>query len=355
MFPETFARDSIEITTKPGDVVFDPFCGRGTTILEALLHDRQAIGCDINPVAAAVSQAKAHPPALKGVLARINDLRREFQKTPIEVLSREIRALPLFFDRAYSNNTLLQIWFLRKVLGWRKDRRDLFICALLLGHLHGESNKSPSYLSNQMPHTIAVKPRYAIRYWHKNQYFPPERNVFALLAEKAVFRLEEGVPNRIGEVIQEDARQAYCHFRGYTGKVTSVITSPPYFNVTNFEEDQWLRLWFLGGKPYPTYSDISSDDRHTNLDKYFRFLTEVWQGIAPLLQDKAHIVCRIGAKKLSSSEIAGQLSETIRSVWPAAQLVGELKESCIANRQTEFFRPGSVGCKKEYDFLFALG
>ena len=25
------------------------------------------------------------------------------------------------------------------------------------------------------------------------------------------------------------------------------ITSPPYLNVTSFEEDQWLRLWFLGG------------------------------------------------------------------------------------------------------------
>src|SRR5258705_2335387 len=41
-----------------------------------------------------------------------------------------------------------------------------------------------------------------------------------------------------------------------------VITSPPYLDVTNFEEDQWLRLWFLGGPPYPTRHRLASDDRH---------------------------------------------------------------------------------------------
>lgn len=37
------------------------------------------------------------------------------------------------------------------------------------------------------------------------------------------------------------------------GSVRCVITSPPYLDVTNFEEDQWLRLWFQGGPPKPTW------------------------------------------------------------------------------------------------------
>jgi hypothetical protein len=28
-----------------------------------------------------------------------------------------------------------------------------------------------------------------------------------------------------------------------------LLTSPPYFRLTNYHYDQWLRLWMLGGSP----------------------------------------------------------------------------------------------------------
>ena len=37
MFPEEFARNHIENLTDKGDLVLDPFSGRGTTLLQALL------------------------------------------------------------------------------------------------------------------------------------------------------------------------------------------------------------------------------------------------------------------------------------------------------------------------------
>src|SRR3990172_1169324 len=51
MFPETFAQKHIEKFTEPGDYVYDPFSGRGTTLLQALLMNRRAAASDINPVA----------------------------------------------------------------------------------------------------------------------------------------------------------------------------------------------------------------------------------------------------------------------------------------------------------------
>jgi DNA modification methylase len=59
MFPESFVQKQLLAYSRPGDKVFDPFCGRGTTILEGLLNDRNAIGSDINPVGACISGAKA--------------------------------------------------------------------------------------------------------------------------------------------------------------------------------------------------------------------------------------------------------------------------------------------------------
>jgi DNA modification methylase len=52
MFPEDFVARQLFAYTRRGDVVFDPFCGRGTTIFESLLNGRRAAGVDINPVAA---------------------------------------------------------------------------------------------------------------------------------------------------------------------------------------------------------------------------------------------------------------------------------------------------------------
>lgn len=63
MFPESFPERWIEELTEPGDVVLDPFCGRGTTPFQALLMGRHAIASDINPVAYCVTRAKLRAPA----------------------------------------------------------------------------------------------------------------------------------------------------------------------------------------------------------------------------------------------------------------------------------------------------
>src|SRR5205823_4061464 len=141
--------------------------------------------------------------------------------------------------------TLLQILFLRGILRGAQCRTDRFVAALCLGHLHGESDRSSSFFSNQMSHTIAMKPAYAVRYWQQHGLTAPERDVFKILKDKAQFRLEGGCARRAGIVRRGDARNVARIFKDSRGQVSAVITSPPYLDVTNFEEDQWLRLWFL--------------------------------------------------------------------------------------------------------------
>jgi len=51
-FKPQLPRFFIERLTQPGDLVYDPFMGRGTTLLEAVLLGRRAAGCDINPLSA---------------------------------------------------------------------------------------------------------------------------------------------------------------------------------------------------------------------------------------------------------------------------------------------------------------
>src|SRR6185437_3741473 len=184
-------------------------------------------------------------------------------------------SLPLFFRKAYHTETLDQLTYLRSTLVWRSNRLHRFIAALVLGILHGEMDRSKRYLSNQMPRTISPKPRYSVKYWRKRGLTPKKKDVFERLAAEAELRLRTP-PALKGHVALADARNSSARLAKYKGKVAAIVTSPPYVNVTNFEEDQWLRLLFLGYKPKPTYGQISKDDRHEVKNKYWTFLSEVW-------------------------------------------------------------------------------
>jgi len=271
-----------------------------------------------------------------------------------ETLDKERVALPSFFLAAYHPDTLRQLLFLRSALDWKKSVTHRFIAALVLGHLHGETNRSPNYLSNQMPHTISTKPGYSKRYWSDRNLKPPRRDAFELLRDRARFRLRDGSPSRRGVMALCDARDAGREFMAYQESVAAVVTSPPYLDMTNFEEDQWLRLWFLGGPPQPNYGQISRDDRLRSSVRYWNFLTEVWRGIQPLLMKSAIVVCRIGAR-LSPDEIEGRLTETLHSVWSHVSLADKPRVTTILNRQARILHPESSGCRQEIDFIFELG
>jgi hypothetical protein len=355
MFPETFAEKHIKRFTAEGEYVFDPFSGRGTTLFQSLLMGRPAIATDTNPVAFCVSGAKAKVPALSTVLREIRNLKQQYQEFPSTILKEERQSLSTFFRRAFFYSTLEQILFLRRVLDWRHSSVHRFVTAMALGSLHGEMDGSSSYFSNQMPRTISPKPTYSVDYWRRLSLWPEKRDVFEILRSRAAMRLKGNRPKLRGRVALLDARKAASAFPSLHGKVKAIITSPPYFDVTSYEEDQWLRLWFLGYQPRPTYGQLSRDDRHTGKRMYWKFLEEVWSGIKPLVQDNATLVCRIGAKGIEANEIRQHLLKTINSAFPDAYLATRPILSTLKKRQTDSFRPGSKGCLFEIDYVFCLG
>lgn len=350
MFPEEFVTKQLLAYSRRGDTVFDPFCGRGTAVFESLLNGRPAAGTDTNPVAACVAGAKSDPPTLRAVSARLDALGNQFAAE-----TEEEPPPNAFFSACFHPHTLRQVRFLRSVLQWRTSRVDRFIAAVGLGCLHGESHKSPHYLSNRMPRTISTKPEYSIRWWEARNCQAPERDAFSVIRAMSEFRLSESrLPIR-GAVKLRDARNAASAFPSLREKVKLVITSPPYLDTTNYREDQWLRLWFLGGPERPVRFQ-TGDDRHRNDAKYWKFLTDTWGGCSPLLHVKAVIVVRIGGTLLNKDELFTGLETSLKSglggfrVTPVHQ--GATTE--IKNRQTNAFRPGTRSRRFEHDFAFDL-
>ena len=347
MFPETFVEKHLAASRYDG-VVFDPFCGRGTTVFQALLLDRDAAGSDANPVAVCISGAKCDPPRQPDVEARLAELRAGFHEPDV---SEWPAVHTRFFELCFHRDTLPQILYLRAVLDWRRRKDDRFIAALCLGALHGESHRSPNCFSNRMPRTISTKPAYSVRWWQRNGYKPPPRDVFEILERMIEYRFRTRPPERIGSVAEADARRTGEVFPGLKGRVTDVITSPPYLDTTNYREDQWLRLWFLGCKPLTTYG--RGDDRHYSKDMYWEFLQASWTGLAPLLAERVRLVIRIGGRRSSKAELRDGLVQSLEAgLSRSVRLVDTGVSSEIGNTQANAFRGAKASQLMEHDFAF---
>ena len=350
MFPESFAEKWIGRLTKRGQVVLDPFCGRGTAPFQVVLMERGAVGSDVNPVAYCVSKAKTCAPALGAVRRRLTVLEKAFDSDAWE---KERKQLPPFFRVAYKTRTLRQIVYLRHALRWARSDTDCMIAALVLGALHGESNTSPSYLSNQMPRTISTKPAYSIRFWQYHGYVAPRRDAFELLRRQAGYRYASRRPARRASILQMDMRDLPRAEDRLPRPLRCVITSPPYLDVTNCEEDQWLRLWFLGGPPHPTYGRVSRDDRHERPEAYWRMIADMWRCLGVLLDAGSDVVVRIGGKGQNPDQVIKTLTASAAFAQRKVSLAhGEA--SAIQRRQTDSFRPGSTGCRFEVDCYFKM-
>ena len=101
-FKPQLPRFFIERLTSVGDVVYDPFMGRGTTLLEASLMGRIPCGNDINPLSLLLIKPRLQPPTIDSVDARLDQIAFDTQT--------EIREDLLVF---YHIETLRQLSSLR--------------------------------------------------------------------------------------------------------------------------------------------------------------------------------------------------------------------------------------------------
>lgn len=348
MFPEQFAEKWIANCSAPGDVVLDPFAGRGTAPFQALLMGRQAVASDINPVAACLNMAKLAPPTKASVRRRLSELQREYLRIGAERGVEENSTE--FFEYAFHPETLAEIRFMRKQLGWRTRRTDSVLSALLLGSLHGEV-KSKRYLSNQMPRTISTKPNYSVKFWKSRDLQAPRRKTFEVLREAIEYRYASPRPAEKGNVHFGDMRDLP---RVWSGELASlVVTSPPYGALTSYEEDQWLRLWALGGPSTPGKSRITRDDQLQKAGDYWAFIGDFWRAIGLVTAKDAVVVVRVGAIKSSPDVLAKQFAASI-ALGPREGELVSVAQSPIAGRQTRAFTPGTKGCGFEVDLQFVL-
>jgi site-specific DNA-methyltransferase (adenine-specific) len=335
MFPAALAHAFIARYSRPGDVVLDPFSGRGTTPLQACAEGRVGVGVDLNPMAHLLTAAKVDPPTPAEIATRLDLLRLGWAtegprwiRLALEAIATpgtdgmpvppaagqgQPAPLPREVALAFHPRTLAQLLFVREALQ-PTDRADRFIAAAIIGILHGRSR---TYLSDLMPNSFSMAPRYVRDFVARTGFQPTERDLFICLDAKLGRLRRQSAPDIRGIALLADAldtaplvRNA-LRARSLPDRVRLVVTSPPYLRVVKYGYYNWLRLWFLGIDPEAV--DRRLDDAH-HLEPYLAFLRRFLAGLRPALTDDAVVALVIGDVELDRGRpVAGGigLAETV--------------------------------------------
>ena len=335
MFPVDFAKRVVEEMCPPGGAVLDPFCGRGTAPFVAQATGRRALGMDVNPVAWVFADVKTNPePDPAKVLRRVNDVDRASA-------FKDTRPENEFQQWAWHPDVLRFLNAARRTLNWEADRVDRTLMGFILVHIHAKLNDG---LSNQMHKSRALGPDYAVRWWKSRRMRPPAINPVGYLKDRIRWRYKHGiVKNRKPEIVLERAESALARRRAR--QFDLVLTSPPYFNVTDYRQDSWIRLWALGRGP--ARPDWKTDLKFARGEEYRAMLANVFSNVARLTKPRRVIWVRTSARKITRQATAA----AIRAAWSRRNLYTR-NDAPQTPTQTAHF--GHISAKPgEVDFLIA--
>jgi hypothetical protein len=343
MFPLEFPRKILKLYARKGERVLDPFCGRGTTNFAARLAGLDTVGVDSSPVAAAITSAKlatTTPEAVVRAARRILD-----EAANVRIPSGE------FWGLAYRPEVLRSLCRLREALlvdCSSQARRVLR--AIVLGALHGPRAKNTqTYFSNQCTRTYAPKPGYAARYWRRRRMLPPHADVLEVIRNRAERYLREHLPSVDGIALLGDSRgsrnlEAISQQRRFDW----IITSPPYYGMRTYVQDQWLRYWFMGGPDQVDYG-VDGQLSHFSPETFAAQLKQVWENAAAVSSRSARLVVRFGGIRDRKADPLDLVRESFRHGAWRLQHVHKAGSAASGKRQADAFLKVRTLPMTEYD------
>lgn len=307
-FKPQLPRFFIERLTVPGDIVYDPFMGRGTTPVEAALLGRVPFGNDVNPLSIVMTRPRLRPPTLAQVEARLRQINLD---DPAD-MPEELLAF-------YHPDTLREISSLKHHL-LEQSRHgqispvDEWIALVALNRLTGHSNGFFSVYT--LPPNQAVSVKSQLRINERRNQTPPKRDVLRIILKKTRQLLGEVTP-AVREALSGVANRA-CLLTGpahespaiASGSVSLVVTSPPFLNVVQYATDNWLRCWFLGIDPAAVKLTVPS-----KLSAWAESMTKVLAELRRVLKAGGHVAFEVG-------EVHGGETRLEETVLPSGVAAG---------------------------------
>ena len=286
-FKPQLPRFFIERLTAPGDAVYDPFAGRGTTLIESALLGRVPLGCDVNPLSAILTLPRLNPPTIDQVADRLAHI----ELGGVDEYPEEL----LVF---YHPETLKQICSLKKYLIKKEkagslDWVDQWIRLITMNRLTGHSSGFFSVYTLPPNQAVSVDSQKKIN--KKRNQTPPLRDVKNLILKKTHSLLkhcdEQTLHTLTGVFPQAQflTQPAHSVPKIASNSIALVVTSPPFLDVVNYAQDNWLRCWFCGIDPAAVPITMAK-----KVEQWQSEMTKIFRELARVLKPGGHIAFEVG-------------------------------------------------------------
>ncbi|HEX7862364.1 MAG TPA: DNA methyltransferase [Verrucomicrobiae bacterium] len=297
----------IERLTAPGEVVYDPFMGRGTTLLEAALLGRVPYGNDINPLSLLLIKPRLNTPTLSEVAARLNEI--SFAR---DVALRE-DLLVFYHPETLREICSLRAYLLERAAENRLDAVDEWIRMVALNRLTGHS---PGFFSvYTLPPNQAVSIKSQEKINRDRNQIPPRREVAKIILKKSKSLLADCAEELRAAGALLVNRHAAETSAIPSESVSLVVTSPPFLDVVDYAGDNWLRCWFAGIDAATVKLTVPK-----KLENWQAEMTRVFCELRRVLKVGGHVAFEVGEVRAGKVK----LEETVLACGVEAGLKAEL-------------------------------
>ena len=308
-YPSQVPAAIIGALSNPGELIFDPFLGSGTTGVEAQRLSRRCVGIEINPVAATMARAKTiNKPAtqISKILEKIRlGVRRTTRRAAVPA---SVQAEKWYTERTLNDLRKLR-YFIDDLTGDSRLIAETAFSAILLpvcretrhwGYVCDNTAPKGDYERNVLDAFERVLDQFDSSYQERDAYWRTGTNYAA--------------SDRDVEVLEGDARSVIT--RCATGSAQLLVTSPPYFGVADYVKAQRLSFEWAKTPIEPLrMSEIGARSKRRRLtaaEEYLQECKEVFRECRRILQKKRACVVIFGEsteRELVHSKFISALEE----------------------------------------------
>lgn len=279
----------IELLSEAGDIVYDPFSGRGTTVIQAGLMSRKIVSNDVNPLSSILASPRFDPPELHDVSERLNQIPFDSSLKP------DIDLSMFFHERTLQEILSLKKYLHEKKKNCRDDQIDRWIAMVATNRLTGHSTGFFSVYT--LPPNQAVSPERQKKINQMRNQIPNYRDTNQIILKKTKTLLRT-----LTDADRKSLREAgktglfLCNDASITTEIPSgtiqlTVTSPPFLDVVQYSKDNWLRGWF---NSLDTGSDADDITMATTIEQWSKFIESVFCELNRITRPNGWVAFEVG-------------------------------------------------------------
>jgi DNA modification methylase len=315
--------------TSPGDLVYDPFGGRGTTVIQAAIRGRQIIQNDINPLSIILTKARLTPPSDEDLTQRLNQI-------PIQKNLKSDLDLTMFFEaKTFQEILSLREYFIDRRDKGVNDHIDDWIQMVATNRLTGHSSGFFSVYT--FPPNQAISAKSQIRINEKRKQIPEYRDTKKIILKKSKGLLRNLSTEQRNNLAFAEKTAMFLNTTSDKTKtiennsVQLVVTSPPFLDIVQYVEDNWMRCWFndLDAQEISNQISIPKD-----LDRWNGIMSDVLAELFRITKPGGIVAFEVGEIRKGSIKLDEE-------IVPLGETQGFITQYVMINSQ-EFTKTSNI-------------